>query len=91
MKTQPPVDPYPEPVALSALSLAPIHRMQAEQGRTERLRRLARRNRDVAWLLAEVERLQRPAVAARSDQGQEANTQAQPSAKARKAKAADAK
>ena len=87
MKTQPRIDPYPEPVALSALSLAPIHRKQAENGRTERLRRLARRNRDVAWLLDEVERFKQPL----EDQVQVGKTQAQPPAQGRKAKAADAK
>ena len=93
MKTQPRIDPYPEPVALSALSLAPIHRKQAENGRTERLRRLARRNRDVAWLLDEVERFKQPleAPATDQDQVQVGKTQAQPPAQGRKAKAADAK
>lgn len=47
----PKVDPYPEPVALTALDLKRVQRMQVEKGRDARLRRLARRNRDVAWLL----------------------------------------
>lgn len=53
----PQVDPYPEPVALTALDLKRVQRMQAEKGRGERLRRLARRNRDVAWLVDEHARL----------------------------------
>jgi hypothetical protein len=51
------VDPYPEPVALTALDLKRLTRMQGEKGRDTRLRRLARRNRDVAWLLTEHQRL----------------------------------
>ncbi|HNQ89021.1 MAG TPA: hypothetical protein PKM73_10440 [Verrucomicrobiota bacterium] len=47
----PKVDPYPQPVALTALDLKRVQRMQVEKGRDARLRRLARRNRDVAWLL----------------------------------------
>lgn len=47
----PQVDPYPQPVALTALDLKRVQRMQVEKGRDARLRRLARRNRDVAWLL----------------------------------------
>ena len=50
---KPKVDPYPEPVALTALNLKRMQRLQAQTGRDARLRRLARRNRDVAWLLAE--------------------------------------
>jgi len=53
----PKVDPYPEPVALTAIDLKHLTRMQGEKGRDSRLRRLARRNRDVAWLLAEHQRL----------------------------------
>ena len=53
----PKVDPYPEPVALTALDLKRITVVQGEKGRDARLRRLARRNRDVAWLLAEHQRL----------------------------------
>jgi hypothetical protein len=53
----PNVDPYPEPVALTALNVARIQKLQADKGRADRLRRLARRNRDVAWLLNEVQRL----------------------------------
>ena len=53
----PKVDPYPEPVALTALDLKRVQRLQVEKGRDARLRRLARRNRDVAWLLAEHQRL----------------------------------
>jgi hypothetical protein len=47
----PKVDPYPEPVALTAIDLKRLTRMQTEKGRDARQRRLARRNRDVAWLL----------------------------------------
>ena len=54
-------DPYPEPVAMTAINLRRVNRMQAEKGRAERLARLARRNRDVAWLKAEHERLSKPA------------------------------
>jgi hypothetical protein len=50
---KPRVDPYPEPVPLTSLHLKRVQRLQAEQGRDARLHRLARRNRDVAWLLAE--------------------------------------
>ena len=50
-KEQPKVDPYPQPVAITALDLKRVQRMQVEKGRDARLRRLARRNRDVAWLL----------------------------------------
>ena len=57
MTEQPKVDPYPEPVAMTAINLRRVNRMQAEKGRDERLRRLARRNRDVAWLMAEHEKL----------------------------------
>jgi hypothetical protein len=53
----PKVDPYPEPVALTALDLKRLTVVQGEKGRDARLRRLARRNRDVAWLLAEHQRL----------------------------------
>lgn len=56
----PKVDPYPEPVALTALDLKRVQRMQVEKGRDARLRRLARRNRDVAWLLSQP---QQPATA----------------------------
>ena len=34
--------------------------MQVEKGRDARLRRLARRNRDVAWLLDQPQRLAKP-------------------------------
>ena len=51
------VDPYPEPVAMTAINLRRVNRMQAEKGRAERLTRLARRNRDVAWLMGEHDRL----------------------------------
>lgn len=47
------VDPYPEPVAMTAINLRRVNRMQADKGRAQRLERLARRNRDVAWLMAE--------------------------------------
>lgn len=53
----PRVDPYPEPVALTALDLKRVQRLQVEKGRDARLRRLARRNRDVAWLLEDHQRL----------------------------------
>ena len=53
----PKVDPYPEPVALTALDLKRVQRLQIEKGRDTRLRRLARRYRDVAWLVGEHERL----------------------------------
>ena len=55
------VDPYPEAVAMTAINLRRVNRMQAEKGRAQRLERLARRNRDVAWLKAEHERLSKPA------------------------------
>jgi hypothetical protein len=51
------VDPYPEAVAMTAINLRRVNRMQAEKGRAERLERLARRNRDVAWLMGEHARL----------------------------------
>jgi hypothetical protein len=53
----PKVDPYPEPVALTALDLKRVQRLQVEKGRDARLQRLARRNRDVAWLIGEHQRL----------------------------------
>ena len=53
----PKVDPYPQPVALTALDLKRVQRMQVEKGRDARLRRLARRNRDVAWLIEEHQRV----------------------------------
>ena len=53
----PKVDPYPEPVALTALDLKRLTVVQGEKGRDARLRRLARRNRDVGWLLQEHQRL----------------------------------
>ena len=53
----PKVDPYPEPVALTAIDTKRLTRMQGEKGRDARLRRLARRNRDVAWLLHEHQRV----------------------------------
>jgi hypothetical protein len=60
MSEQPKIDPYPEPVAMTAINLARVNRKQAEKGRADRLRRLARRNRDVAWLLAENQKLAAP-------------------------------
>lgn len=51
------IDSYPQPVAMSAIDLLRVNRNQAEKGRAERLQRLARRNRDVAWLLAEHQKL----------------------------------
>jgi hypothetical protein len=56
----PKVDPYPTPVALTALDLKRVQRLQVEKGRDARLRRLARRNRDVAWLIAQQERAVKP-------------------------------
>lgn len=58
----PKVDPYPEPVAITALDLKRVQRMQVEKGRDARLRRLARRNRDVAWLIEQQERAAKPKV-----------------------------
>ena len=52
----PRVDPYTEPVVLSAMDMKKIQLLQAQTGREQRLVRLARRNRDVAWLLAEHEK-----------------------------------
>jgi hypothetical protein len=57
MSDKPKIDPYPQPVAMTAINLAQVNRKQAEKGRADRLRRLARRNRDVAWLIAEYQRL----------------------------------
>jgi hypothetical protein len=51
-------------VALTAINLRRLNKLQGEKGRTERLKRLARRNRDVAWLLSEHQRLT-PKVAAK--------------------------
>ena len=62
MDPKPKVDPYPEPVALTALDLKRVQRMQVEKGRDARLRRLARRNRDVAWLVEQQERAAKPKV-----------------------------
>ena len=62
MPNTPNVDPYPEPVALTALDLKRVQRMQVEKGRDARLRRLARRNRDVAWLVEQQERAAKPKV-----------------------------
>ena len=53
---KPKVDPYPKPVAMTAGHLRRLNRLQSEKGRDERLKRLARRNRDVAWLLGQVQR-----------------------------------
>jgi hypothetical protein len=53
MRDKSKVDPYPEPVAMTAINLRQVNRMQAEKGRADRLQRLARRNRDVAWLLTQ--------------------------------------
>ena len=60
-ETTPKVDPYPEPVALSAMQLQRTHRLQSEKGRDARLKRLARRNRDVAWLLDQFNARKAPA------------------------------
>ncbi len=54
---KPKVDPYPGPVALTALDLKRVQRLQVEKGRDARLSRLARRHRDVAWLLEDHARL----------------------------------
>ncbi len=51
------IDPYPSPVAMTAINLRKLNRLQSEKGRADRLRRLARRNRDVAWLVNEHNRL----------------------------------
>ncbi len=67
MSDKPKVDPYPAPVAMTAINLRRVNRMQAEKGRAQRLERLARRNRDVAWLKAEHERLSKPARKARPE------------------------
>ncbi len=63
MSEKPHIDPYPEPVAMTAINLRRVNRMQAEKGRAERLERLARRNRDVAWLMAEQQKLAAPKAA----------------------------
>jgi len=63
MDPKPKVDPYPQPVALTALDLKRVQRMQVEKGREARLRRLARRNRDVAWLVEQQERAAKPKTA----------------------------
>jgi len=60
MSDKPKVDPYPEPVAMSALDMKAIQRLQAQKGRDARLARLARRNRDVAWLLGEHRKTAKP-------------------------------
>ena len=60
MPDKPKIDPYPAPVAMTSINLRRINRMQSEKGRAERLRRLARRNRDVAWLLSELEKVSNP-------------------------------
>ncbi len=61
------VDSYPQPVAMSAIDLLRVNRKQAEKGRAERLQRLARRNRDVAWLLTEHQKLAAPKPAKKSN------------------------
>jgi len=45
---------------MTAINMARVNRKQAQKGRTERLARLARRNRDVAWLLSEHQKLATP-------------------------------
>lgn len=60
MADKPKIDSYPDPVAMTSINLRRINRMQSEKGRAERLRRLARRNRDVAWLLKEFEKTTKP-------------------------------
>jgi len=62
MSKEPHIDPYPEPVAMTSINLRRVNRMQAEKGRAERLARLARRNRDVAWLMSEHQKLTAPKV-----------------------------
>ena len=61
------IDPYPEPVAMTAINLRQVNRMQAEKGRAERLQRLARRNRDVAWLMTEHKKLATTKAAKKSN------------------------
>jgi hypothetical protein len=65
MPDKPKIDPYPEPVAMTSINLRRVNRKQAEKGRAERLQRLARRNRDVAWLMAEHQKLAAPKPAAK--------------------------
>ncbi len=64
------VDPYPQAVALSALDLKRVQRLQVEKGREARLRRLARRNRDVAWLVEEHAKLSRGKQGTRSQKSE---------------------
>ncbi len=61
------IDPYPEPVAITAINLRRVNKMQAEKGRAERLQRLARRNRDIAWLMAEHQKLAAPKPAKKTN------------------------
>jgi hypothetical protein len=67
MPVKPKIDPYPEPVAMTAINLRRVNRMQAEKGRAERLQRLARRNRDVAWLMSEHQKLAAPKPAKKAN------------------------
>ncbi len=67
MAEKPKIDPYPEPVAMTAINLRQVNRMQSEKGRAERLQRLARRNRDVAWLMTEHKKLATPKAAKKSN------------------------
>ena len=67
MPDKPKIDPYPEPVAMTAINLRRVNRMQAEKGRAERLQRLARRNRDVAWLMSEHQKLATPKPAKKAN------------------------
>ena len=48
------------PAGVTSINLRRVNRKQAEKGRSERLQRLARRNRDVAWLMAEHQKLAAP-------------------------------
>lgn len=63
MSDKPKIDPYPQPVAMTAINVRGVNARQADKGRSDRLRRLARRNRDVAWLMTEHQKLAAPKAA----------------------------